>query len=377
MDMRALPRRMPRAWVTRVGLTCWSAIGTLVLVAAAMLVIGWLRSIVVPLSLAAFLAVVFAPAVTWLQRRHIPRSAGSLAVYFLILLVLAGATAIVVGGVTQHTDELRASLDVAQGELRDLAAPWKLDSLTTVVEGGREDIRAGLAGGIGGILPSVVGSAASLASGLVLGSVLLYYLLKDGQRMTSDLVDRFQGDRRARVRDLLIAVAQSIRAYFRGRTILALAQGVAIWLALVPLDVPLPLAIGIVNVIGAYVPYLGAFAGGAFAVLMGLAGGGTPSAAGALAVVLAVNLVLENFLEPKVMGSSLKMHPIVVLLATLAGGLAAGMVGLILALPTLSIITLVSRELSGSSFFDDDSLERTGAGPTPEQLDEGTGEALA
>lgn len=113
----------------------------------------------------------------------------------------------------------------------------------------------------------------------------------------------------------------------------------------------MPGSIGIVNFIGAFIPYIGAFVGGAFAVLMALAGGGTTLALGALAVVLFVNLVLENLLEPRLMGSSLKMHPIVVLLATVAGGVLAGIVGLILAAPLVSIGSNLFRELRASGFF--------------------------
>ena len=105
------------------------------------------------------------------------------------------------------------------------------------------------------------------------------------------------------------------------------------------------------NFIGAYIPYLGAFIGGAFAVLMGLSEGGVSLALWSLGIVLFVNLVLENVLEPRLVGSSLKLHPIVVLLATVAGGLIAGIVGLILASPLVAIGTNLWRELRESGFF--------------------------
>jgi predicted PurR-regulated permease PerM len=110
-------------------------------------------------------------------------------------------------------------------------------------------------------------------------------------------------------------------------------------------------AIGIVNFIGAYIPYLGAFIGGAFAVLMALSEGGVSLALWSLGVVLFVNLVLENVLEPKLMGSSLKMHPIAVLLVTVAGGVLAGIVGLIIAAPIAAIGINLWHELEASGFF--------------------------
>ena len=120
------------------------------------------------------------------------------------------------------------------------------------------------------------------------------------------------------------------------------------------LGVPGALAIGVVNVIGAYIPYIGAFIGGAFAVLMALGGGGIGVALAAFALVMFAQLVIENLLEPKLLGSSLSLSPLTILLATTLGGLVAGMIGLILAAPALAIGLDVYHELKAIGFFDDD-----------------------
>jgi predicted PurR-regulated permease PerM len=89
----------------------------------------------------------------------------------------------------------------------------------------------------------------------------------------------------------------------------------------------------VVNFIGGYIPYIGAFLGGGLAVNIALGDGGLAEAAIMLGVVLAANLALENFVEPKVMGRSLDIHPLIVLVVTALGGLLGGIVGLILAVP--------------------------------------------
>ncbi len=135
---------------------------------------------------------------------------------------------------------------------------------------------------------------------------------------------------------------------------MSLVNGVAIGLAALLLGVPAAGAIAVVNVIGAYIPYLGAFIGGAFAVLMGLGEGGIELALIMLGITLAVNLLLENLLEPVLLGDSLNMHPLLVLLATALGGLIAGMVGLILAAPMMAIVIDIKRELKAAGFFAND-----------------------
>ena len=99
------------------------------------------------------------------------------------------------------------------------------------------------------------------------------------------------------------------------------------------LGLPLVFTIVVVNFIGGYIPYIGAFLGGGLAVIVALGEGGLPEAAIMLVVVLAANLALENFVEPKVMGRTLDIHPLVVLVVTALGGLLGGIVGLILAVP--------------------------------------------
>ena len=89
----------------------------------------------------------------------------------------------------------------------------------------------------------------------------------------------------------------------------------------------------VANFIGGYIPYIGAFLGGGLAVIVALGDGGLGKAAIMLVVVLAANLALENFVEPKVMGRTLDIHPLVVLVVTALGGLLGGIVGLILAVP--------------------------------------------
>jgi hypothetical protein len=112
---------------------------------------------------------------------------------------------------------------------------------------------------------------------------------------------------------------------------------VVIGLTALLLGLPVVFTIIVVNFIGGYIPYVGAFLGGGLAIIVALGDGSLPDAAIMLLVVLASNLVLENFVEPKVMGRSLDIHPLVVLVVTALGGLLGGIVGLLLAVPAYVI----------------------------------------
>jgi predicted PurR-regulated permease PerM len=114
-------------------------------------------------------------------------------------------------------------------------------------------------------------------------------------------------------------------------------ESVVIGIAALLLGLPLVFTIMVVNFVGGYIPYIGAFLGGGLAVIVALGDGGVGKALIMLAVVLASNLALENFVEPKVMGQSLDIHPLIVLVVTALGGLLGGIVGLILAVPAYVI----------------------------------------
>jgi putative heme transporter len=101
-----------------------------------------------------------------------------------------------------------------------------------------------------------------------------------------------------------------------------------------------------------YIPYIGAFLGGGLAVIVALGDGGPRQAAVMLVVVVVSNLALENFVEPKVMGRSLNVHPLVVLVVTAFGGLVGGLVGLILAVPFFVIARSAIARLQSGGFFD-------------------------
>jgi predicted PurR-regulated permease PerM len=162
-----------------------------------------------------------------------------------------------------------------------------------------------------------------LASGLILGALIMYYLLKDGSRLRRSAVSQFDSGVRDEVDGFLGDASRTLRDYGRGRTVMSVIVAVVIGVASLLLGLPLVFTIMVVNFIGGYIPYIGAFLGGGLAVIIALGDGGLPQAVVMLLVVLAANLLLENFVEPKVMGRTLDIHPLIVLVVTALGASSA------------------------------------------------------
>ena len=128
---------------------------------------------------------------------------------------------------------------------------------------------------------------------------------------------------------------------------------------------PLIGTIAVVTFLGAYIPYLGAWAAGGFAVLIALGGGGADAAGGMIVVELLANGVLQQLVQPFAMGAALGIHPLAVLVVTIAGGALFGTVGLILAAPLTSAVVRISADLERARAEEADVGAVAGAAPAP------------
>jgi predicted PurR-regulated permease PerM len=343
-------------WYRRVGTVSWFFLGIVAALALLAYLISATSEITIPLILGAFFAVVFLPAVKWLADHHIPRSlaAGLVLIGLVLLFTLVGW--VTVAALVDQSDELSDNLSRAITDIRSWLDDTPIDeNMADQIRDAAEEAGPTIAQGVSGSAVSLLDSAVGFAAGLILGTIVLYYLLKDLPTLGANfLAKRESSEEREILQRIGERMVFNVQNYFKGRTAMALMNGLTIGAAALVLGVPAAGAIAVVNVIGAYIPYLGAFIGGAFAVLMGLGEGGIGLALAMLGISLGVNLLLENLLEPRLLGDSLDMHPLLVLLATSLGGMLAGMVGLILAAPLTAIVIDLQRELKDAGFYDDD-----------------------
>jgi predicted PurR-regulated permease PerM len=320
-----------RIGLARVGLAVWTAIGAVILAAIALAVLGATSEIAIPVLLGAIVAVVIKPLADRIARRGVRPSAAAGVVIAGLLVVVAGATIAVVVGLVEQQDEISASIDDAVSTASD---EFEIDTATLTETRDAVEALAPLVGaGAVTTLISGVSSIVGFVSGFLLALIVMYYLVKDGARLRSGVLGSVDQSYRDDLDDFIGESCATLRNYAQGRTmmsaIVTAVMGLTAWL----LGLPLVLTIMAVTFIGGYIPYIGAFVAGAFTVLVALGDGGVTPAIIVLVVSLAANLLLENFVEPRVMGKSLSIHPLVVLIVTALGGLLGGIIGLMIAVP--------------------------------------------
>jgi predicted PurR-regulated permease PerM len=264
----------------------------------------------------------------------------------------------VIGGIADQAAQIRSTLTHSVDTIEqwfndagaDDTAATKSDVTNAVATSG-STLLDGLASGIRNLT--------SLVFFLTFTCFSVFFLLKDGPSVKR-WVDRHLGLPVELATLVTDNVKQAMRRYFLGVTLVATFNAVVVGLGALVLDVPLAGTIALVTFVTAYVPYLGAFVSGTFAVLLTLGSQGTETALVMLVIVILANGLLQNLFQPLAFGAALDLDPLAVLIVTIASGALFGMIGMILAAPLLSAAVHVAREIGKAR-----ALDQAAAGAQP------------
>ena len=333
----------PPAWLEDLGLLSWLLVGLGLLLVGTIWLLGEISTILVPVIVGTIAAAVAGPLVDGLERRKVPRAGGAALVLLMLLALGVVVLLLVLGGIVEQGDQIQAyasqALDKAEGWVNDAGAndtSGTTQDVNGAVKSAGSTLVHGLASGIEGLT--------SLAFFLSFALFSTFFLLKDFSSIRG-FVDTHLGIPLPVATTVTNNVLTALRRYFLGVTIVAIFNGAVVGLGAWALGVPLAGTIAVVTFVTAYVPFIGAFVSGAFAVILALAAEGTQTAAIMLVIVLLANGLLQNVLQPVAFGATLGLNPLAVLIVTIAAGALFGMVGLILGAPLTSAVVHISRDL--------------------------------
>lgn len=336
------PRRdhpVDRAY--RAGRRAWGYVGIVVLSVIIYVALAALSGLVIPLVIATVIGALFVPLVDRLAG-FLPRKAAALTVLVGLLIVGFGSVAIAVNGVIDQAPEIRIQLASGIESVREWLgdAGIEIPSGTEVVDGGEGSVTE-MVPGLTSVVGSIFSSAGSFVAGTAVSIFLLFYLLADWKTMT-DWVETHGRLRRELGPGVVDNAVWSVRRYFSALTVTSLATAIIIGTVAALIGVPLAFTIALVTFITSYVPYVGAFVSGAFAVLIALGAGGIEDAIVILAVVLVVQIVVQPMLQNRMTASELGLHPIVSFGSTIVGGAIAGVLGATLSAPIVATIIRIN-----------------------------------
>ncbi|MER3389661.1 MAG: AI-2E family transporter [Microcella sp.] len=308
-----------------------------------------LRLLVIPVLVAVLLAALLVPYASWLgSRLRFPHWLAVTTAMLTLIAVVSALVWIVVSQVRAGYASLQErSLARYDDFLAWVSVTFELspDELTALID----DTVAQFDGDgdwlVTGAL-SVGSTLTELLTGAVVALFVLLFLLIDGRRIWLFVVTLFPRRARIPVEGAATAGWLTLSNFAKVQIFVAFVNAVGIGLGAVILQLPLALPIAVAVFLGAFVPIVGAVVTGGLAVFVALVYYDIVIALIMLGIVLLVQQIEGNVLQPLVMGAAVKIHPVAVVLAVAAGGYLAGIPGTLFAVPIVAVLNVVVRYLS-------------------------------
>jgi predicted PurR-regulated permease PerM len=332
--------------------------------AAAIGVAVWLviqlKLLVIPLLIAILITALLWPAFAWLLRHHVPRWLAIVISVVGTLAIVTGLLWLVVWQIMAQWDSVQASTEAAVEQFRQylLSGPFDisekdingwLETAGTFLQQQAELLWSG-ALAIGTTIGHV-------ATGAVLALFILLCLLADGGGIWRWTLRLFPKKARPAADGAGRAGWITVVNYARTQLLVATIDAIGIGLGAALLGVPLAIPVAVLVFLGAFVPIVGAVVTGTVAVFLALVYNGPWIALWMLVVVLGVQQLEGHVLQPLLMGSAVKVHPLAVVLVVAGGAMIAGIPGALFAVPLAAFVNVVAVYIGERSW-------QTGARPT-------------
>lgn len=339
------------------------------LVVAAAIGVGiWLviqlRLLVVPLLIAILVTALLWPAFSWMLRHRVPKWLAIVIAVVGTLAVVTGLLWLAVWQITRQWSDVQTRTVEAIEQLRQYLIDGPLHLTAEQIDdllaqaGALIQEQAELLWSGALAIGSTVGH---VATGTLLALFILLTLLADGPGIWRWTLRLFPQKARPAADASARAGWVTVVNYARTQLLVATIDAVGIGLGAFLLGVPLAIPIGVLVFLGAFVPIVGAVVTGALAVFLALVYNGPWIALWMLVVVLGVQQLEGHVLQPLLMGSAVKVHPLAVVLVVAGGALIAGIPGALFAVPLAAFINVVAVSLSRRTW-------QTGERPPPADL---------
>ena len=336
----------------------------LIVVAAAIGVGVWLviqlKLLVIPLLVAILITALLWPAFAWMLRRRVPRWLAIVISVVGTIAIVTGLLWLVVWQIMQQWDSVQASTVAAIGQFRQylIDGPLHLseDQIDDLLAQGwaflqqQAELLWSGALAIGSTIGHVV-------TGAVLAFFILLCLLADGAGIWRWTLRLFPKKARPAADGAGRAGWVTVVNYARTQLLVATIDAIGIGLGAALLGVPLAIPVAVLVFLGAFVPIVGAVVTGTVAVFLALVYNGPWIALWMLVVVLGVQQLEGHVLQPLLMGSAVKVHPLAVVLVVAGGAMIAGIPGALFAVPLAAFVNVVAVYLAERAW-------ETGARPT-------------
>ena len=312
-----------------------------------------LKLLVIPLLIAILIAALTWPAFSWMTRHRWPRWLAIVLTVLGTIAIIGGLMWLAVWQITREWGSVRERTLQAVEEFRQYLMDGPLHLTADQIDGAlgqslefaRQQAEVLWSGAL-----AVGSTVGHVATGLLLTIFILLCVLADGGGIWRWTTRLFPKDARPAVDGAGRAGWKTVVTYARTQLLVATIDAVGIGVGAFFLGVPLAIPIGVLVFLGAFVPFVGAVVTGAVAVFIALVYNGPWIALWMLIVVLAVQQIESHILQPILMGSAVKVHPLAVVLVVAGGAMVGGIAGALFAVPLAAFVNVVAVYLSSRAW---------------------------
>ncbi len=345
----------------------WRILLVAAVVALLVFLVVQLRLIVIPLLIAVLVSALLKPVVDVLVRHRWPKGLAIALAMVGTLAVVSGLIFLAISQITSQFASVQARTMTAYGDFKAflLASPLHVteaqlnDFIAQAFDSLQQDSQVLLSGAL-----SIGSTLGHVATGVFLTLFCLLFMLIDGRTIWRWTVRVFPQRARPAVDSAGRAGWRTLGNYVRTQILVASIDAVGIGLGAFILGVPLAIPVAVLVFLGSFVPIVGAVVTGAVAVFLALVYNGPLIALLMLGVVLLVQQLEGHVLQPLIMGTAVKVHPLAVVLAVAGGTLVAGIPGALFAVPVVAVINVMVHTIASGTW-------RTGGTAPPEPAADG------
>lgn len=332
----------------------------LLVVGVAVAAIFWLSAkvslIIISIMIAALLAGLLSPVVYFLRRHRLHAGIATAITEVGLIALVVGLLTMVGRQMTSGFASLSAQAMEGWNQmvamLNNLPIDLGADKLDQYLNDVLNALKANSSSILNGVA-SVGSTAADFGTGVVIVLFTLIFFLMEGEKIWLFMVGLFPREARTAVNGAGRRGWKSMVSYVRVQVFVAAVDAVGIGLSAFFLGVPLAFPLGVLVFLGSFIPVVGALFTGAIAVLLALVATGPLNALIMLIMVLIVQQIESNILQPLVMGKAVSLHPLAVVFAVLGGSTLYGILGALFAVPLLAVVNTVIRYLAGREWEHD------------------------
>ncbi len=331
---------------------------------------GFLTAMGLPLVMAGLLYYLLNPLIDWLERKQVPRIAGILMVFLVLIGLITWGVVILIPIIREQSAELMQSfpaqltafLSRVDNLLQsDLLSRFQLQILSEngalgeTLVGRAEAVLGNAVGGIG----SIFGTLTSIVLAVITTPFILFYLLKDGHKLPYHIMNFVPSKMREKTYLLLREMNMQLSQYIRGQVAVAFAVGFMFWIGLNIIGIKYALILAITAGLLNLIPFLGTFIAFFPMVIVAIVVH-SPIMLVKVIIVFTIEQTLEGrVIQPLILGSNLNIHPITIIAVLLTAGNLFGIPGVILGIPAYAVIKVLLTHLflwyqSYTGLYDDD-----------------------